>query len=502
MSEFNYTWEVVAIVFYFIILTTIGILSFRSQNTKTSTDFLMGGRSLNYWLTALAAHASDMSSWLFMAYPAVIYAAGLVNLWTAIGLLLFMFLNWQLVAPRIRVATEQYNSLTFSSYFESRFADTSGWIRAITGIMAIVFYAIYISAGLVGLGYLLEALFALPYNWGILIGILVVVPYVFIGGYTTLAWIDLFQGLFLMVVIIFVPLYVMHQLGGWGQIKSAIEIKHLPLALIPDWKPITIANIFFMAAGWGIGYFGQPHIVTKFMGIKHVREIAKSKWIGMSWMLLSLSAATLVGLVGIAFFQHMPLDDKEHVFTLMVRDTFHPFLLGLFLCAVLAATINAMSSQVLVLSTSLTEDFYKRFFRKDASSKELLLVSRLGILGIAIISYFIAFGRFSTIYGLVLYAWSGLGSAFGPLLLLSLYSKSINRYSAWAGIIIGGVVSASWPILNNHFIGQSLQIPPLIPGFVLSFVMILLVSLLTRNKNANLIKKYDDIQTPSSSINE
>ncbi len=498
MSEQNYSWEIVAIVLYFVLLTTIGILSFRKQNNKTSADFLIGGRGLNYWLTALAAHASDMSSWLFMAYPAVIYAGGLINLWTAIGLLVFMFLNWQLVAPKIRVATEQYNSLTFSSYFENRFADTSGWIRAITGIMAIVFYTIYISAGLVGLGYLLETLFTLHYNWGILIGILVVVPYVFIGGYTTLAWIDLFQGMFLMCVIIFVPLYVMKQLGGWHQVDLAIHAKHLPLALIPNFKPTTLANILFMAAGWGLGYFGQPHIVTKFMGIKHVNEIAKSKWIGMSWMLLSLTAATLVGLVGIAFFQHVALDDKEHVFTLMVRDTFHPFLLGLFLCAVLAATINAMSSQVLVLSTSLTEDFYKRFFRKDAQSKELLLVSRLGILFVAIISFLIALGKFSTIYGLVLYAWSGLGSAFGPLLLLSLYSNKINRYSAWAGILVGGIVSAFWPIFNERFISNTLAIPPLIPGFVLSLIMIFIVSRLTRNKEMKLLKKYDTQPISSS----
>jgi len=499
MGQMYYFWEISAIVFYFVVLTMIGILSFRQHNTKTSADFLIGGRGLNYWLTALAAHASDMSSWLFMAYPAVIYAAGLVNLWTALGLLVFMFLNWQLVAPKIRVATEQYNSLTFSSYFESRFADTSGWIRVITGIMAIIFYTIYISAGLVGLGYLLEALFTLHYNWGILIGIFVVVPYVFIGGYTTLAWIDLFQGIFLMCVIIFVPLYVMYELGGWHQVSLAIQTKHLPLALIPDWKPTTLANILFMAAGWGLGYFGQPHIVTKFMGIKHVGEMSKSKWIGMSWMLISLTAATLVGLVGIAFFQNFLLDDKEHLFTLMVRNTFHPFFVGLFLCAVLAATINAMSSQVLVLSTSLTEDFYKRFFRRDASSKELLLVSRLGILFVAIISFLIALGKFSTIYGLVLYAWSGLGSAFGPLLLLSLYSKNINRYCAWAGILVGGIVSASWPIFNEKFISETLQIPPLIPGFVLSFIMILVVSRFTRNKELKLLKKYDP-QTTSSSF--
>ncbi len=489
MSLGRYSWELVAIVIYFILLTMIGFFSFRKQ--KSDTDFLIGGRGLNYWLTALAAHASDMSSWLFMGYPAVIYAGGLVNGWTAIGLLVFMFLNWQLIAPRIRVATEQYNSLTFSSYFESRFADTSGWIRATTAVMAIVFYTIYISAGLVGFGLLLETLFNFSYHWGILIGILVVIPYVFVGGYTTLAWIDFFQGLFLMCVIIFVPFFVMHHLGGWDEVMTTIRQKNIPLQLIPNNLTVAgTANILFMAAGWGLGYFGQPHIVTKFMGIKNVGEMSKSKWIGMTWMLISLAAATMVGLTGIAFFQKgIVLTNSEQVFITMVRDVFHPFIVGFFLCAVLAATINAMSSQVLVLSTSLTEDFYKRFFKRNASSNELLLVSRAGILLVALLAYLIALGKFSTIYGLVLYAWSGLGSAFGPLLLLSLYSRKLNRYGAWAGILVGGIVSASWPFLNKKFIIPSLEIPPLIPGFVLSFVLILLVSYLTRHKETFKVRK-------------
>ncbi|MBS3904299.1 MAG: sodium/proline symporter [Simkania sp.] len=482
MNTAKYSWELIAIIIYFVLLTIIGMLSLRKQ--KSDTDFLIGGRGLNYWLTALAAHASDMSSWLFMGYPAVIYATGLVGSWTAIGLLVFMFLNWQLIAPKVRVATEQYNSLTFSSYFETRFADTSGWIRATTGIMAIAFYTIYISAGLVGFGLLLETLFNLSYNWGILIGIIVVIPYVFVGGYTTLAWIDLFQGLFLLCVIIFVPFFSINYLGGWDNVLEVIHQKNLPLDFIPDFKSTTLINILFTAAGWGLGYFGQPHIVTKFMGIKNVREVSKSKRVGMTWMLLSLTAATLVGLVGIAFFKNQPLHDNEQVFITMVRQIFHPFIVGFFLCAVLAATINAMSSQVLVLSTSLTEDFYKRFFKRKAASKELLLVSRIGILLVALLAYSIALGQFSTIYGLVLYAWSGLGSSFGPLLLLSLYSKRLNRYGAWAGILVGGVVSACWPFLSQAIPTPGIQIPPLVPGFILSFVMILLVSYLTKHRES------------------
>jgi sodium/proline symporter len=469
--------EMLAVVLYFALLLTIGILSYRKQ--LSASDFIIGNRSMNYWLTAMAAHASDMSSWLFMGYPAVVFTGGLFSAWSAVGLIVFMFLNWQLIAPKIRTATEQYNSLTFSSFFESRFADTSGMIRVFTAIMSLAFYTIYISSGLVGLGHLLEILFNLPYSFGVLVGIVIVIPYVFMGGYLTLAWIDLFQGLFLMCVIIFVPFYILPHVGGWDGVSHALCLKHLSTSLFPDFSSLTLFQIIAMTAGWGLGYFGQPHIVTKFMGIRNVHEIYKSKWIGMSWMVLSLAAATLVGLVGIAFFSS-GLQNSEQVFIQMVRNSFHPFVSAIILCAVLAATINAMSAQVLVLSSTITEDFYKRLLRKEASSHELLLVARVGVVGVAFIAFLIAFGKFSSIYSLVLYAWSGLGASFGPLLLLSLYSKKINRFGAWAGILSGGIVAGTWPYINTLFTQE--QIPAMLPGFFTSFILILLVSRLTQEK--------------------
>lgn len=470
-----YLYELSAILIYFAVLLTIGIISYRKH--LSATDFIIGNRSMNYWLTALAAHASDMSSWLFMGYPAAIFMGGLFKGWAAVGLITFMFLNWQLVAPKIRVATEQYNSLTFSSFFESRLADTSGTIRVVTAIMSLVFYTIYISAGLVGLGLLLETLFNIDYYIGIFLGILIVIPYVFMGGYLTLAWIDLFQGIFLMCVIIFVPLYILPKIGGWDSMVLSIKAKNLSTSLLPDYSPKTLFIVVLEILGWGLGYFGQPHIITKFMGIRHVHEIGKSKMIGMTWMVISLTAATLVGLVGIAYFKG-GLADSEQVFIEMVKESFHPFFIGFILCAVLAATINAMSSQVLVLSSSLTEDFYKRIFHKTASSRELLIVSRLGVIVVALIAFLIAYGKLSTIYSLVLYAWSGLGAAFGPLLILSLYSKTINKFGAWTGILLGGGISAVWPYINKHL---SIDVPMIIPAFFISFASILLVSKITQN---------------------
>ncbi len=470
-------WELAAIILYFILLLIVAGFSYRKH--LTSSDFIIGGRSLNSWLTALAVHASDMSSWLFMGYPAAIFTFGVHQAWIGIGLLICMLLSWKIVAPRVRIATEQFNSLTLSSFFESRLVDTSGLIRVFTAIMLFIFYTIYISSALVGMGFLLNTLFGINYSIGVLVGTIIVIPYVFFGGYLTLAWIDLFQGMFLMLVILFVPFHILPSIGGWEGIFSAIREKNLTSSLLPDFSSKTLLNSLFLALGWGLGYFGQPHIVTKFMGIRNVSEIKKSKYIGMTWMVLSLGAATLVGLVGIAFFKNTTLMIDTQVFIQMVKQTFPPFVIGFILCAVLAATINAMSSMVLVLTSSLTEDFYKRLFRKNASSKELLIVSRLGVVLVSLIAFSIAFGNISTIYELVLYAWSGLGASFGPLLLLCLYSEKVNKYGAWAGILSGGLIAAIWPYINQLLF---MDIPPLLPSFLISFILIWIISMLTQSK--------------------
>ena len=467
-----YTQEFIAIGCYFLFLLAIGFFSYQKQ--MSASGFILGNRSMNSWLTALAAHASDMSSWLFMAYPAAIFTKGVIGTWTAIGLIICMYLNWRIIAPKIRVATEKFNSMTFSSFFESRFKDNSGWIRVFSALVIIVFYTIYISAGLTTLGCTLELLFKLKYVVGVVIGLMIVVPYVFSGGYLTLAWIDLCQGLFLMCVIIAIPLCLLPQVGGWSAISDSLVLNNLTSHLLPDFSGTTIISIISLAFGWGLGYFGQPHIVTKFMGIKNVSDIPTSKWIGMTWMVLSLGAATLVGLVGIAFFNGQ-LANPELVLIEMVKKSFSPLILGFVLCAIIAAAINAMSSQILVLSSSLAEDLYKKLWRTHASSKEILFISRMGILLVTCVAFLIAFRQTNTIYELVLYAWSGIGASFGPLVILSLYAKKTNKYGAWAGILTGGITSALWPLFDK-------TLAPLIPGFFLSMLSIVAISYLTRHK--------------------
>ena len=461
---------------YFFLLILIAFFSTKKQ--KNDIDFILGNRSLNFWLTALSAHASDMSSWLFLGYPALIFTTGLFSAWSAIGLVVFMFINWHFVAPRIRIATEQANNLTLNSYFESRFADTSGSIRIVSAIWSILFFTIYISSGLVGLGVLVESLFKLPYIFGISVGLLIVVFYVLAGGYRTVAYIDLFQGFFLLGVIVFIPIFLLQHIGGYAPVSDAIHAKQLTSSLLPNFSIKTLWNIILVSFGWGLGYFGQPHILTKFMGIRQVSDMYKAKYLGISWQTTALVAATLVGLIGIYIFPE-GLHDPERVILNIVKETLSPIFAGLVLCAILAATTNVMAAQILIVASNLCEDFYKRLFRRHASGTELLFVSRISVIIVSFIAFLIAFFKISTIYNLVLYAWSGLGTSFGPLLLFSLYGKNINKYGAFAGILIGGFVALIFDTVNAHL---HLPLNSMVTGFVLSSIAIKSISYLTNKK--------------------
>lgn len=470
--------EITTFFVYFAVLLGVALLSSRKQ--KTDADFIIGGRSLNFWLTALSAHASDMSSWLFLAYPALIFTGGLFNAWAAVGLTFFMYLNWQFVAPRIRTITEQTNSLTLSSYFENRVADKSGAIRIVSAICSLVFYTIYISSGLIGLGLLVDSLFGLDYMVGISIGLFIVMVYVFIGGYKTVAWIDLFQGFFLLGVILFIPSLLIIKAGGMKPIFDAAKAQHISTSFFPDFSAKTFLEILFLAAGWGLGYFGQPHIITKFMGIRSVTEIFKSKVLGISWQILALTGATLIGFIGVFLFP-TGLANPELLILNIVKTALFPLIAGLVLCAVLAATTNVMAAQILVVASSLAEDFYKRLIDRNATSKELLWISRFSVVLVSIVAFLIAFLKISTIYQLVLYAWSGLGASFGPLLLISLYSKRVTRQGALCGIIVGAVVGASWPYFNQFL---PMSVPAMLPAFLLSVFTIYFISYIFKHKLA------------------
>ncbi len=472
---------------YFCILLAIGLISHHKQTS--AADFIVGNRSLNFWVTALSAHASDMSSWLFMAFPAAIYLGGLSQAWIAFGLIAGMFLNWQLVATKLRTSTEKLDSNTLSTFFERRFGDTSGLLRIVTGSTAVFFLTCYISAGLIAMGGIFESVFNINFYVGLTIASVVMLIYTFVGGFITVAWTDLFQALFLLAAIIIVPFVALSTInGGWAEIEAVAQDKSLSLSLFTDASFNTILTSVFLILSWGLGYFGQPHIITKFMGIKDVSEMNKAKYLGMAWQLIVLTAAAAVGFIGIAYFAN-GLINPELIFVEMVKSLFHPLVAGFLLCGVLASSMSTIDSQILVSASVLSEDFYKHLFKQEASPKELLVVTRIGVFLISALSLFLALNRNSTILEAVLYAWSGLGCAFGPLVLMSLYYKRANKYGALAGVFTGGIIAGVWPSVNAYI--TSTQIPAMIPGFFISLFSIYCISRLTgktEQVSANNIK--------------
>lgn len=468
-------WQIfLAFLFYFSILLTIGLLS-RKKNTSEA-DFVVGGRGMNFWVTALSAHASDMSSWLFMAFPMAVFVGGMSKASIGLGLVIGMYLNWQFVAPRLRAKTEEYDSYTLSTFFEKRFNDHSGLIRIISGTMIIFFMTCYLAAGLIGMGYLFESVFNIGYAVGIIIALGVAITYTTFGGFVAIAWTDMFQGVFLFFVITSIAILGFISIDGTQAIRQMAEAKEISLAFFPDYSMSTILGVFLLAFGWGLGYFGQPHIITKFMGIKSVSELKKSQYLGISWQVGALAAAAIIGLIGIAYFP-AGLENPELVFVVMVKSLMSPFVAGFILCAVLAATISTMDSQMLVTASVFSEDFYKRIVGHKASQEELLKVSRFGVVAVSGVALMIALARYATILDTVAYAWSGLGSSFGPLVLTSLYSKKTNKYGAMAGILVGGVVSATWPTLNLYYFQTSIM--PIIPGFFSGLASIYVVTMMT-----------------------
>ncbi|KAF3362138.1 putative symporter YcgO [Chlamydiales bacterium STE3] len=472
----------IAFFSYLLIILAIGLFSHSKQTT--SADFVMGNRSLNFWLTALTAHASDMSAWLFMAFPAALFIKGLPGLWIALGLIGGMYLNWQFIAEKLRVETERYNSYTLSTYFERRFFDSTGVIRILTALMSVLFLTTYLAAGLYGMGLLFGSLFGINQYVGLPIAIFVVMAYTFFGGFVTVAWTDFFQGIYLLIVLIATAIYAFFSLPSSEFISQVAQEKGISLSLIPDLTFTSTLTLIFLILEWGLGYYGQPHIVTKFMGIKTPSEIRKAKFLGMSWQIISLGAAAAIGILGIGLFPN-GLQNPELVFVEIVKLLFHPLFVGFILCGVIAANMSTMDSQILVCASVLSEDLYKCFFKRNASPKELLVASRASVILVSLTSLLIAFYSSSSILEMVLYAWSGLGCSFGPLVIASLYFKKANRQGAIAGIITGGTLAATWPFINFYIIDYT--IPAMIPGFFLGLLSIYLVSYITngfKNKTA------------------
>jgi sodium/proline symporter len=471
---------IIAFTIYFVVLISIGLIASWKDN-KSSGD-ITSSRNLNYWVTAISAHASDMSTWIFMGLPAAVFSAGLFQTWIPVGLVLCMFLNWHFIAPKLRRETERYKCFSLAGYFAARFDASAGFLHVFTLAASLIFFIAYISAGFIGMGILFNSLFGISYNTGLLICVAAIIIYTLVGGYVAVAWTDFFQGLFLLGALVIVPIVMISKVGNIEGVMQSLSQQNLSLSMIPDFSFETFINIILLTFGWGLGYFGQPHILSKFMGIRDPNEMYKSKYIGTAWLILTLISATCVGLIGAAYFKGS-LEDPQLVFILMVKNNFSLLSAGFILSGVLAATISTADSQILVLANNITEDFYQRLIRKNkARIRELRFVSRISILIVILIPLIVAYGHPSDIFNIVLYSWTGLGASFGPVLIMALYYPKANKYGAISGLCVGALTAAIWPFVDDFIIGRS--IPGLVPGFIISILTIFIVSKITAYRNA------------------
>lgn len=481
-----YNTILVAFVGYLSLVFALGLglswyaLRQRKYTGHDTSDFILGGRTTHWFLTALSAHAADMSDWLFMGLPAAVYMCGGTQIWIPIGLLCGMWAAWHYVAKPLRVMSSAYGAITIAAFFQKRYNDTQGLIGMVVALISCFFFTIYISVGLKGIGYVLSSIFGIDYHMGIGIALLVILTYMILGGFNSVAVLDMVQGIFLLVMLLMVPLVCYHAIGGIAAVTDGAQAKGISLALIPHWSWRSLLTILLNPFAWCLGYFGMPHILTKFMGTSNPDDMHKAKYVGIIWQLLATGAAVCVGLVGIPFFMTLSLAKPELIFVAMTQALFTPLWAGIILCAIVAATISTVDSQLLVLASIITEDFYKTWINPRATQTQLKYVYTGALIVSACIGLAIAWHEASTIMTLVRYAWAGLGAAFGPLMLVSLYSTYPNRWGALAGIIGGAAVAATWDMLNPCIGGISIY--AIVPAYIVSFSMIYGISWVTRHR--------------------
>ncbi|MCV2885398.1 sodium/proline symporter PutP [Aestuariibacter sp. AA17] len=495
------TGTLISLSIYFIAMLAIGFYAFK-RSTSDLGEYMLGGRKLSPGVTALSAGASDMSGWMLMGVPGAMYVSGASSAWIAIGLIVGAFCNYLYVAPRLRVYTEQANNaITIPDYFENRFHDHTHSLRMVASLVIIVFFTLYTSSGVVAGGKLFESSFGLPYETGLYITIGVVVAYTFVGGFLAVSLTDFVQGCIMFTALILVPIVVMMELGG---LTSAIELSNNinpnTFNLFIDASnniPLSTLGIISLLA-WGLGYFGQPHIIVRFMAIRNVSEMKTARRIGMSWMIISLIGAMATGLFGAVYVNNTQaeLADPETIFVFLSQILFHPFIAGFLLAAILAAIMSTISSQLLVTSSSLTADIYQTFLNKQATQKQLVLFGRLSVVAVAAVAVYLAHDRESTILSLVSNAWAGFGAAFGPIILVSLYWRNMTLAAALSGMIIGALTVLVWIYAPFEIAGKSLSsyMYEIVPGFIMNLCTIFVVSKLTPIPKKDIVRTHDAVE--------
>ena len=481
-----------SITFVIYILAMIGIGFAAWRYTKNLSDYILGGRSLGSFVTAMSAGASDMSGWLLLGLPGAVFASGISESWIAIGLTLGAWFNWQFVAGRLRVYTEiSHNALTLPDYFTHRFEDTTKVLRVIAAVVILIFFTIYCASGMVAGARLFEQTFGLSYDTALWAGAAATIVYVFVGGFLAVSWTDTVQATLMIFALLLTPSIVIMNAGGFDtavSVVNSIDVKYSDL-----FRGTSVIGIISLMA-WGLGYMGQPHILARFMAISSAAGIPKARRIAMIWMVLTLIGAIGVGYFGIAYFSGHPDQaagvqaNHETVFIALSNLLFNPWIAGILLSAILAAVMSTLSCQLLVSSSALTEDFYKAFMRPQASQTELVWVGRFMVLLVAVIAIVIAGDPTSKVLGLVGYAWAGFGSAFGPVVLLSVLWPRMTRNGALAGMLVGAVTVIVWR--NGAWFG----LYEMVPGFLLATVAIILFSLFDKAPSLQMQNAFTQMQ--------
>ena len=494
----EYTLEIgtiISLTVYFIVMLGIGFYAYK-KSTSDISGYMLGGRNLSPSVTALSAGASDMSGWMLMGLPGAMYITGVSSLWIALGLVIGAFVNYLVVAPRLRTYTELANdSITLPDFFENRFNDQTRILRLVSSLVIIIFFTLYTSSGIAAGGKLFESSFGLDYEAGLYITAGVVVMYTLFGGFLAVSLTDFVQGCIMFVALVLVPIVAINDVGGIEQINNSVEsINPNLLNLFSGVSALGIMS----AMAWGLGYFGQPHIIVRFMAIRSVDDLPKARRIGMTWMIVAIIGAMATGFSGIAYVAKtgIALDDPETIFIVLSQVLFSPLIAGFLLAAILAAIMSTISSQLLVTSSSLTGDFYQAFLNKEASEKKLVQIGRLSVFMVALVAIYLAYDRTNSILSLVSNAWAGFGAAFGPVVILSLHWKGMNRNGALAGVLAGAITVLIWiyaPITIN---GQSLSslMYEIVPGFIACTLAVVFVSRATGGADKEIEKVFEQVE--------
>ncbi len=483
----------ISLAVYFIAMLGIGLFAYK-QSTSDISGYILGGRQVSPQVTALSAGASDMSGWMLMGLPGAMFVAGFDALYIAIGLVLGALANYFLVAPKLRVYTEVANdSLTVPEFFAKRFGNASASVRMVSAGIIVLFFTLYTSAGLVAGGKLFESAFSLNYQLGLIITLAVVVSYTLLGGFLAVSMTDFVQGCIMFVALVLVPVVAFTEFDSVAEMNAS-AFQSIP-SLGESWQSVTMLGLVSSLA-WGLGYFGQPHIIVRFMAIRSVKDVSTARNIGMSWMMVTIVGALATGFVGIAYANQFGLkvDDPETIFILFSEILFHPLISGFLMAAILAAIMSTISSQLLVSASSLTEDIYRVVSKKDVDQAQTVAIGRYGVAGVALVALVLAWDSSNTILSLVSNAWAGFGAAFGPLVLACLYHRKLTHTAALSGIISGAVTVLFWiyaPVLAG---GETLStvVYEIVPGFIVSAVTIVAVTAFGQEPNAAVQAKFKE----------